>query len=120
MAVILAVEDDAFILEYLGWTIEDIGHISLLASDLIQALTYLSAQHHIDILFVDIRLNSLEFGGYDVANHAIALRPHLPVLYTSGSSHSEDMTARFVPGGRFLQKPYSPEQLGSSIAEFLH
>jgi len=120
MAVILAVEDDEFILEYLGWTLENIGHISLLASDLAQALTHLAAQQHIDILFVDIRLKSLEFGGYEVADHAIGLRPHLSVLYTSGSSHSEDMTARFVPGGRFLQKPYSPAQLGLSLGELLH
>jgi hypothetical protein len=62
----------------------------------------------------------LVFGGYDVANQAIVLRPDLPVLYTSGSSLTDDMTGRFVPGGRFLQKPYSSSQLGSFLGELLH
>lgn len=120
MAVILVVEDDSFILENLGWMIEDMGHNSLLTSDLAEALIHLVAPHHIDILFVDIRLNSLVLGGYDVANQAIVLRPDLSVLYTSGSTHSDEMTQRFVPGGHFLQKPYSPAQLGSSIGALIH
>ncbi len=120
MAVILVVEDDIFILESLEWVIEDLGHNSLLASDLAGALLHLGAPHHIDALFVDIRLAALAFGGYDVANQAVGLRPDLPVLYTSGSPLTDDMTGRFVPGGRFLQKPYSPAQLESFIGELLH
>jgi CheY-like chemotaxis protein len=119
MAVILVVEDDAFILESLGWILEDLGHDSLAASDLAGALMHLVAPHPIDALFVDIRLAALVFGGYDVANQAIGLRPHLPVLYTSGSPLSDEMTGRFVPGGRFLQKPYSPAQIEAFITETL-
>lgn len=119
MAVILVVEDDIFILQSLEWMIEDLGHISLLSSDLAGALLHLAAPHHIDVLFVDIRLHALAFGGYDVANQAIGLRPDLPVLYTSGSPLTDDMTGRFVPGGRFLQKPYSPAQLESSMEVIL-
>ena len=119
MAVILAVEDDFFILQNLACVIDDLGHVALATSDLPGALSHLTAPDHIDALFVDIRLKELVFGGYDVANQAIALRPGLPVLYTSGSLLCDDMTARFVPGGRFLQKPYSPAQIESSIAELL-
>ncbi len=119
MAVILAVEDDLFILQSLELIIEDIGHNALLASDLAAALLHLGAPGHIDILFVDIRLHTVVFGGYEVANQAIALRPGLPVLYTSGSTLTDEMTGRFVPGGRFLQKPYSPEQLESILEELL-
>ena len=120
MAVILIVEDDVFILQNLEWVIEDLGHIPLAASDLAGALLHLTAPHHIDALFVDIRLHALALGGYDVANQAIALRPALPVLYTSGSTLCDDMTGRFVPGGRFLQKPYSSAQVETSIGELLH
>jgi CheY-like chemotaxis protein len=120
MAVILVVEDDAFILQSLVWMIEDLGHSSLSANDLPGALLHLTAPDHIDALFVDIRLHALAFGGYDVANQAIALRPGLPVLYTSGNVLCDDMVGRFVPGGRFLQKPYSPEQIELTIAELLH
>jgi CheY-like chemotaxis protein len=119
MAVILIVEDDAFIRESLGWILEDLGHEPLAASDLAGALVHLVAPHPIDALFVDIRLDALMFGGYDVANQAIGIRPHLPVLYTSGSTLSDDMRVRFVPGGRFLQKPYFPEQIEAFITETL-
>ena len=119
MAVILVVEDDVFIRLNAECVIEDLGHSSLLASDLASALLHLVVPLHIDVLFVDIRLHALAFGGYDVANQAIALRPGLPVLYTSGSPLTDDMTERFVPGGHFLQKPYSPAQLEFSMEELL-
>jgi len=120
MAVILIVEDDAFIRESVGWILEDLGHEPLAASDLAGALVHLVAPHPIDALFVDIRLAALAFGGYDVANQALGLRPHLSVLYTSGSPLSDEMTGRFVPGGRFLQKPYSPAQVETFLNEILH
>ncbi len=100
--------------------IEDLGHESMLASDLAGALLYLSAPGHINVLFVDIRLHALAFGGYDVANQAIGLRPDLPVVYTSGSRLTDDMTRQFVPGGRFLQKPYSIAEFESFFEELLH
>ena len=119
MAVILIVEDDIFILQNLEWMIEELGHTSLPASDLVEALSHLATPLHIDALFVDIRLNALASGGYDVANQAIELRPDLPVLYISGSPLTDDMTVRFVPGGRFLQKPYSPAHLEAAMEELL-
>ena len=120
MAVILVVEDDVFIRQCAEFLIEDLGHDPLLACDLASALSHLAVAHRIDALFVDIRLGALAFGGYDVANQAFGLRPDLAVLYTSGSPLSDDMTGRFIPGGRFLQKPYSLGQLESSLGELLH
>jgi DNA-binding NtrC family response regulator len=120
MALILVVEDDIFIRQNAEWTIEDLGHRTLLADDLAGALLHLSAADHIDALFVDIRLAALALGGYDVANQAVDIRPGLRVLYTSGSPLTADMTDRFVGGGQFLQKPYSPEQLEHSVSALLH
>ena len=62
---------------------------------------------------------SWPLGGYDVANQAIALKPGLRVLYTSGTPLTAEMTARFVPGGQFLQKPYSHRHLGPSMEQLL-
>ena len=105
-----------FLLNTLEWMIENLGHSALLASDLAGARVHLDAPHQIDMLFVDIRLKASPDGGYHVADHAVALRPGLPVLYTSGSFLTDDMAERFVPGGRFLQKPYDPAQLAASIS----
>ena len=119
MAVILIVEDEMFIRQAADWTIGDLGHTTLLASDLAGALLHLSTSS-IDALFVDIGLSTLVLGGFDVANQAIKLRPDLRVLYTSGKTLDGDMTDMFVGGGQFIQKPYSPAQLGFSVGELLH
>lgn len=120
MAIILIVEDEVFIRQNAEWTMDDLGHNSLLAGDLAEALVHLSTPGEIDALFVDIRLSALALGGYDVANQAKALRPNLRVLYTSGTPLTADMTDQFVIGGQFLQKPYSPRQLELSVGELLH
>ena len=120
MATILIVEDEYFTRQNAEWMIEDLGHSALLASDLEEALEHLSTSQCIDALFVDIRLNTLALGGYDVANRAIVTRPDLRVLYTSGSPLTADMSDLFVGRGQFLQKPYSPAQLEFSVAELLN
>jgi CheY-like chemotaxis protein len=117
MATILIVEDEVFVRESAEWIIKDFGYDTLAAEDLNQALGFLSGPAQIDALFVDIRLNALRMGGYDVANQALKLRPNLGVLYTSGSFLTAEMTDQFVAGGHFLSKPYSPSQLGASLEQ---
>ena len=119
MAVILVVDDDIFIRQNAEWMIEDLGHGTLPASNLAGAIAHLSAPGDIDALFVDIRLDTLTLGGYDVANQAVSIRPGLRVLYTSGSVLTTEMSDRFVGGGQFLQKPYSLEQLETSVGALL-
>jgi len=120
MALILIVEDEVFIRQSAEWMMEDLGHDTLVAGDLGEALVHLSAAVPIDALFVDMRLSALAFGGFDVANQGVALQPALRVLYTSGSPLTADMTEQFVPGGRFIRKPYSSEQLGISMDQLFN
>jgi CheY-like chemotaxis protein len=120
MAVVLIVEDEVFTRQNAGCTIEDLGHSALLACDPGEALAHLTTAGDVDALFVDIRLGGLPLAGFDVAHQAIKLRPQLRVLYTSGSSLTAEMTEQFVGGGRFIQKPYSSDQLESSVSELLH
>ena len=120
MTTILIVEDEVFVRQSAEWTIEDIGYDTLAAEDPDQAMAFLSAPGQIDALFVDIRLSARGLAGYDVAKQALTLRPNLLVLYTSGSPLTSDMTDQFVVGGQFLQKPYSPSQLGVSLGHLFH
>ncbi len=119
MAVILIVEDEVFIRQSAEWTMEDLGHKTLTAGDLDEAIVHLSSPTPIEALFVDMRLGHQAFGGYEVANRAVALRPDLRVLYTSGTPLTAEMSGQFVQGGQFLQKPYSPEQLGIAMEQLL-
>ena len=119
MAVILIVEDDAFIRYDEEAMIHDWDHCALLASDVDEALSLLRSPQHIDAVFTDIYLKKAVLGGYALAHEAVKLRPKLRVLYTTGNSISDKMKAQFVEGSHFLQKPYSLEQLQASVEELL-
>src|ERR1035437_7318163 len=111
MAVILIVEDDVFIREIAEMMIQDCGHRILSASDVDEALAHLRSPQHIDALFTDIYLKTAVLGGCDLAYEAIALRPNLRMLYTTGNSMTDKIKALFVEGAHFLRKPYAQYQL---------
>ncbi|MBC9031400.1 response regulator [Sphingomonas sp. JC676] len=120
MATFLIVDDDQFVSQSVEWLVRDMGHYTLLATDLAGALLHLKNSPAIDALMIDIRLGALASGGYDVADHAISLRPALRVLYMSGTPLTPEMATHFVRGGQFLEKPYSVQRLERSVNELLH
>jgi CheY-like chemotaxis protein len=119
MAVILIVEDDFFIRQIAEMTIQDWGHQTFTASDVDEALSILRSPQPIDAMFTDIYLKTAVLGGCELAHQAIALRPNLRVLYTTGNSMTEKMKALMVEGTHFLCKPYSQHQLQNSVEELL-
>lgn len=119
VAVILIVEDDVFIREIAEMMIQDWGHQTLVAGDVDEALIFLRSPQHIDALFTDIYLKVLVHGGCDLAHQAIALRPKLRVLYTTGNFINEKMKALLIEGTHFLRKPYTQHQLKNSVEDML-
>ena len=119
MAVILVVEDDVFIRQIAEMMMQDWGHEVLSAGDPDEALAILRSGQHIDALFTDIYLGNSVLGGCELAHQAIALRPDLRVLYTTGNLVTEKMKALFVAGTQFLRKPYTQYQLHDSVAAML-
>ena len=119
MAVILIVEDDVFIREVAEMLIQEWGHQTLCASDVDEALAILRSPQHIDALFTDIYLKTLVHGGCDLALQAIALRPGLRVLYTTGNTITDKMKALLTEGSHFLLKPYTQNQLQDSVKDML-
>ena len=119
MAVILIVEDDVFIREVAEMMIQDWGHQTLAACDVDEALAILRSPQPVDALFTDIYLKALVHGGCDLAHQAIALRPKLRVLYTTGNTITEKMKALLIEGAHFLRKPYTQHQLQDSVKEML-
>jgi DNA-binding NtrC family response regulator len=115
MATILIVDDDLFIREFTAMTIQAWGHETYLASDVGEALVVLSSPQRLDVLFTDICLKATPLGGCDLAHRAVALRPELHVLYTTGNRITREMEASFVEGALYLRKPYTPQQLHDSI-----
>ena len=119
MAIILIVEDDVFICEIAELIIDDLGHNTLPASDVSEALLHLRSSQRIDALFTDVHLQEAVLGGFELARHAVDIRPELRVLYTTGNSVNDEMAALFVDGAHFLQKPYTQMQLQNSIDHLL-
>ena len=115
MATILIVEDEIFTRDLAGMFLEDVGHLVLLAGTVEEALPFLQSDQPIDALFTDIYLKTAAFGGCELARMAVAMRPTLRVLYTTGNTTTPELLATFVLGSHFLCKPYSPEQLQWSV-----
>lgn len=111
MSVVLVVEDDAFIREVAVMMVEDWCDSVLSASDVKTGLALLRSPQQIDLLFTDIYLKTDVFGGCDLAREAIAIRPNLRVLYTTGNSTTDKLKDMFVDGSQFIGKPYSRHQL---------
>jgi CheY-like chemotaxis protein len=119
MAVILVVEDDAFIREIAEMMVQDSGHRTLAANDVDEALSLLRDPQHIDALFTDLYLKEAVFGGCELAHQAIKLRPNLRVLYTTGNEVTDAMKALFVEGTHLLRKPYTQPQLQDAVEGLL-
>ncbi len=99
--------------------IQEWGHQTLSASDIEEALLLLRSDLPIDVMFTDIYLKDAVLGGCELAVEAVAMRPNLRVLYTTGNSVTEKMKALLIDGMQFLRKPYTQNQLESSIAHTL-
>ena len=119
MVVSLVVEDEALVRLVAEMTIQDCGYQILSASDADEALLLLRSSHQIDALFTDVYLKTAIHGGCEIARQAIALRPNLRILYTTGNSITDQMKSLFVKSSHFLPKPYTEQQLQDSIQKLL-
>jgi CheY-like chemotaxis protein len=116
---ILLVEDDDAVRELAAAILKSAGYVTLSANRAIEALHTLAVHHHpIDLIVTDVVLPGM--GGREMAGHAAAIAPGIPVLFTSG--HTDDLV--LAHGVRehtvnFLAKPYTPRALCNKIAEIL-
>lgn len=112
--LLLVVEDEPLVRELIVLELEDAGYDVVEAEDGPSALAILTRETGVQLLFTDIRLPG-GMTGWDIAEHARALRPGLPVIYTTG--YSSD-ALRLVAGAQFLKKPYRPAMVIAAIAEY--
>ena len=96
-------------------TLHGEGYETLSAGVVEEALAILRTPQQIDALFTDIYLKAAPRGGCTLAQQALALRPELRVLYTTGNKATEQMKSLFVQSAHFLPKPYSDLQLRDSM-----
>jgi CheY-like chemotaxis protein len=116
MATILIVEDEPQISALVRTIIEEQGHKVLSAITANEALATLTGPEVVDALFVDIILKGDMQAGIEFAKRAVEMKPDLKVLYTTGLTVTDDMKPLVVPGSIILEKPYSEDQLLTSLS----
>jgi DNA-binding NtrC family response regulator len=119
MAVILVVEDDAFIRGIAEMMVLERGHDILSASDVDEPPLLLRSSRRIDAHFTDIYLKTAVLGRYGLAHRAIKCRPQLRVLCATGNFVTDKMKALFVEGAHGLRKPSSERRLHDAVEGLL-
>ncbi|WP_294252820.1 response regulator, partial [uncultured Sphingomonas sp.] len=87
-------------------------------SDGEQALSLLTIQPRIDMLFTDIVMPGIN--GRILADRARESRPDLKVLYTTGYTRNAIVhNGMLDPGVAFLAKPFTLDQLAGKVRQVL-
>ena len=116
MAVVLIVEDEAQVLLLAESYLQEHGHETFSASTIAEASAILEQPNNIDVLLADIGLREDLQAGLELAKSAVSHRPGLKVLYTTGQAVTDGMRALFVEKSAMLVKPYTVDQLLTSLS----
>lgn len=115
---VLVVEDEASVRLVTVDALRDLGYQVVHAGNADEALVAVATDQRIDLLFTDIVMPGRN--GRELAEAAQALRPGLPVLYTTGYTrnavvHNGMLDAQVA----FLSKPFSIEALAIKVRQVL-
>src|SRR3981081_3878040 len=96
VASVLLVEDDEQVRVLAESILRDAGHMVVTATGIDGSQGLLDGVESFDGLFADITLGNDPEAGLKTAQHARERRPHLPILYTTGSAVDDGAKASFV------------------------
>lgn len=113
---ILLAEDHDSIRELTRQSLTRLGYQVLAAADGRQALR-LAELEQPDLAVLDVVMPHM--GGAATAIQLLQHMPGLPILFTSGFSENANNAVAQVPGSHYLQKPYGPTSLASTIRDIL-
>jgi len=116
MALVVIVEDEATILVLAESVLQERGHRTMSASSITEATALLEENPKIDLLFIDIGLKDDHEAGLKLAVGAVERHPDIKVLYTTGQPVTDGMKALFVHKSAMLAKPYTVDQLLTSLS----
>ncbi|HEY1888322.1 MAG TPA: response regulator [Roseiarcus sp.] len=114
--VVLVVEDDDEVRDSTVALLEDLGYSVLSARNGGEGLArFRDGEPVDDILFTDVVLPQ-GMNGRTLSLEATALRPDLPVLFTTGYARNAIIhDGRLDPGVQSLAKPYTQEELAHKV-----
>jgi len=118
-AVVLVVEDEEMVRDFAVTALQEAGCRTIAAADGPSALALLDAHPEVTLLFTDVVLAG-PMNGRELAAAALARRPRLPVLFTTGYTRNAIIHhGRLDEGVNFLGKPYTAAALLERIGRLL-
>ncbi|AOB33644.1 hypothetical protein AKI39_11780 [Bordetella sp. H567] len=116
---ILVVEDDEAVRAHSAAALMELGYAVHEAGDAAAALRCLRERDDIALLFTDVGLPG-GMNGRDLAEAALAIRPGLPVLYTSAYAEGRLTHGGKLPAGvALVPKPFTFRDLARGVREIL-
>ena len=117
--LVLLVEDDEMVRAFARQQVQSLGYRVVEAANGAEALVRLQAHADVAVLFTDVVMPG-GMSGRELADAARALRPGLPVLYTSGYTENAIVHhGRLDPGVLLLGKPYLRRELADKLQQAL-
>jgi two-component system, response regulator PdtaR len=95
--------------------IEDLGFVAIEAENADAAVTILESRSDIDAVFTDVRMP----GSMDGIQLAFLIRERWPPIKILAASGNATLAPDGLPTGRFLRKPYTPEQVADTLRELI-
>ena len=116
--VVLVVEDDERVRHMSADCLRELGYTVVQAADAAQALALITLQPKLDLLFTDVIMP--EMNGKRLADEALALKPSLRVLFTTGYTRNAIVHNGVLDANvAFLPKPYTLDQLAIGVRRVL-
>ncbi|RVT94709.1 CHASE3 domain-containing protein [Sphingomonas crocodyli] len=116
--VVLVVEDEQRVRHFSVDALRELGYTVISAASGAEALVALGEQPQITMLFTDIVMP--EMNGRKLADAALALRPDLKVLFTTGYTRNAVVHNGMLDAGvAFLPKPFTVSQLATKVREVM-
>jgi CheY-like chemotaxis protein len=117
--LVLLVEDDEMVRAFARQQVESLGYRVVEAANGPEALQRLQAHAEVALLFTDVVMPG-GMSGRELADAARAVRPGLPVLYTSGYTENAIVHhGRLDAGVLLLGKPYRRAELAAKLQQAL-
>lgn len=115
MTVILTVEDEALVSEYLGAVLEDAGYPVVAAANADEAIAILESRNDIRIIITDINMP----GSMDGLKLAAAVRGRWPPINIIIVTGKDTPTQNDVPkGSQLVPKPYAADNILAAVRHF--
>jgi CheY-like chemotaxis protein len=116
--LVFVVEDEILVRDDLESALER-GYAVAVAKSGEEAIAMLdTAGDAFAALVVDVNLGYGKLSGWEVAKHARELKPHLPVIYTTGGN-PDQWRSMGVPNSVFIRKPYAIAQVLTAVSELI-